>query len=175
MGATMHFTKDGKPFYLDPNPNQLVTIWSSAGWKIPSNAHPNSPKISAADRKRSKSVPTYSASNNGDNIEPNTVSSENINGSNGDFTTSSNHRQNSTSPGLDIEVAVLKESVSLNLNSTSPKNIKYNIEMQRNGHEVLNESPGIAPSDNDDDDIDDMDEPTPEDLRNDEEDDSVDL
>merc|ERR1712228_13831 len=166
--ATMHFTKDGKPFYLDPNPNQLVAIWNGAGWKVPNAA--NSPKGSFdGDRtKRSQSVPTYSASSI---VEPNTVSSENMNGSNGDI---NNHRQNSTSPGLDIEVAVLKETQSLNLNNKSPKNVRHNMEMQQqNGHEVLNESPELDP--NDDDGDDDMDEPTPEDDRHQNEEDSIEL
>eukprot|EP01084_Bolivina_argentea_P204942 350080_1 len=68
--ATMHFTKDGKPFYLEPNTNQLSVLWSG---------HINSLRFAQTFEKKKKehdkrtrhikhsqSLPTYSNSSLGD-------------------------------------------------------------------------------------------------------------
>merc|ERR1712228_173647 len=149
--ASLHYTKDGKPFYLDPNANQLFTIWTGTGWKVANfnNAQEAKSQFDQERTKRSQSVPTQSVSSV--LAEQNdTVSSENSNGT----ADAHFHRKNSSSPALGIEVAML--------NSVSEKEkvqISIQNHLENNGTVRLDESPKM---DADDQESEEVDEPTPE-------------
>jgi len=172
--AMWHFTQDGKPFYLDPQPNQLVAIWNGVGWKVTGantamhvaedgEIKATTSQFDKERTKRSQSVPTYSASVSQKSIivEPNTVSStEQTSTNNHDELNHSSHsqqqmmhRKQSSEPVLDIEVAVMKETYSLKKR------------MQLSMDSPMEHTHGDMDEDDDDDEEESVDEPTPEDIR----------